>query len=78
MSGRRVKAIMVVERNKPKVQDVIFACWECGKICKSKGGLVNHQWHMHELLQKRMFRCNECSRDFKKVGGAVALMVEKV
>ena len=39
----RVKAIMVVERNKPKVPDVIFACWECGKICKSKGGLVNHQ-----------------------------------
>ena len=71
MSGRRVKAIMVVERNKPKVPDVIFACWECGKICKSKGGLVNHQWYMHELLQKRMFRCDECSREFKKVWGGL-------
>ena len=56
-----------VTRSEPLVKDVVFACRVCGKICKSKGGLVNHRRRMHEeSMAKKMFRCEACENEFKK------------
>ena len=80
----------VVERNEPPAPEpVIFDCRVCGKICKSKGGLVNHRRRMHEESDaKKLFKCEKCERDFKKksdlenhakvCGGAVASAVGRV
>ena len=76
-------------RKEPQVPDVVFACRVCGFVCKSKGGLVNHRRRMHEeSTTKKMFKCGDCERDFKKesdllnhakvCGVAVAAEVGKV
>lgn len=44
-----------MERNELPVPEVEFACRVCGKVCKSKGGLVNHRWRMHEVSARRRY-----------------------
>ena len=78
-----------VMRNEPPVPDVVFACRTCGRVCKSKGGLVNHRRRMHEeSTAKKLFKCDDCEREFKResdrrnhakvCGGATATEVGKV
>ena len=76
-------------RNVIRVQVQVFDCRTCGKVCKSKGGLVNHRRRMHEQSEiKKKFECPECKREFKKeseqknhakvCGGAAASVEGKV
>ena len=39
-----------------------FKCEVCGRVCVSKGGLVNHRRRIHHEVskQKKMFRCKKC------------------
>ena len=47
------------------MDEVGFSCGECGKICKSKGGLVNHRRRMHERSKcKKIFECVRCEEKF--------------
>ena len=40
-------------------------CEDCGKVCKSKGGLTIHRRRMHEVsVKKRVFKCDECKGEF--------------
>ena len=79
----------VMERNEPPIPEVVFACRVCGKVCKSKGGLVNHRRRMHEIsAAKKMFKCDACGLEVKKqsdlsnhakvCGGAVASAQGKI
>ena len=65
------------------VVDTVFDCRVCGKVCKSKAGLVNHRRRMHEeSVAKKKFECVKCRTVFNKAselknhgkvcGGAVA------
>ena len=76
-------------RNEIVVNVQVFDCRVCGKVCKSKGGLVNHRRRMHEeLTAKKTFECVKCEKVFKKeseivnhekvCGGAVASKKERV
>ena len=79
----------VVERNEVKGAAAAsglasgFVCKECGKVCKSRGGLTTHRRRMHEESPlKKVFKCEECEMEFKQeanllnhkkvCGGAVA------
>ena len=45
----------------------VFACDECGKVCKSKAGLTIHVKRMHEKSeQKKNFVCEKCSKNFSQ------------
>ena len=79
----------IVVRNELVVPAVVFDCRVCGKICKSKGGLVNHRRRMHEESErKKKFKCEACEKVFKKsselrnhsrvCGGAVANVGENM
>ena len=72
-----------VDRSQILVPAAVFDCRICGKICKSKAGMVNHKRRMHEESDvKKKFECGECKGVFKKAsdlknhskvcGGAVA------
>ena len=80
--GKRWQGGEVV-RNPSRKEEDEFKCEKCGKICKSKGGLVNHRRRMHEMsTMKRSFKCDKCElevkseaslKNHKKIcGGAVA------
>ena len=51
----------------PRVEDDPLRCkWpDCGKVCKSKGGLVIHQRRMHHQRQAEPFKCRECGMSFQ-------------
>ena len=79
----------VVLRNQVGVNAQVFDCRECGRVCKSKAGLVNHRRRTHEeSAAKKSFECDKCKRSFKKVselknhdkvcGGAVASSSDRV
>ena len=56
-------------RNVPKedVQEFVFVCEVCAKVCKSKSGLTNHRRRMHEESKmKRKFVCHRCGDIFKQ------------
>ena len=57
-----------MERSVPVVPDVELACRECGKVCKSKGGLVNYRRRMQEeSKEKKTYECEACKGKYKKV-----------
>ena len=56
-----------VPRNITREEEVMFVCEECGKICKSKGGLTNHVRTMHKVSSlKKEFKCEKCGQIFKQ------------
>ena len=56
-----------MERNKAKEQEFVFVCDECGKVCRSKGGLTNHRRLMHEKSTlKKKFPCKKCGWVFER------------
>ena len=58
-----------VERNVPRevVQEFVFVCEVCGKVCKSKAGLTIHRKRMHEESNlKKLFKCDACDKSFKQ------------
>ena len=76
-------------RNAPVVAVQVFDCRVCGKVCKSKGGLVNHRRRIHEKsAARKFFKCEACEQEFGKeselknhskvCGGAVASEEGKV
>ena len=51
----------VVDRNERRVIDLVCRYEGCGKVCKSKGGLVNHQKRIHRPPEERVrFDCSKC------------------
>ena len=57
-----------VVRNEIREAVAVFDCRICGKVCKSKGGLVVHRRRMHEVSsKKKMFECGKgCGETFKQ------------
>ena len=54
-------------RNEAKTVAVDFVCSECGKRCKSKGGLVIHRRRIHEVsVLKKSFECEACKMKFQQ------------
>ena len=52
---------------KEDVQEFVFVCDVCGKVCRSKGGLTNHRKRMHEVSKlKKVFQCRTCKEDFSQ------------
>ena len=50
-----------IERNDRRVLDLERRYEGCGKVCKSKGGLVQHQKRIHRAPEERVrFECNVC------------------
>ena len=45
-------------------QEDDLTCVECGKQCKSKGGLTNHRRLKHGNIEKRKFKCEDCGEEF--------------
>ena len=73
----------MVLRNEVGVNAQVFDCRVCGRVCKLKGGLVNHRRRTHEeSADKRKFEYKKYEQVFKKesvrrihakvCGGAVA------
>ena len=57
-----------VERNEVWHNVQVFDCRVCGRVCKSKAGLVNHRRRMHEeSAAKKTFECEACKMVFKKL-----------
>ena len=57
----------IVERNEAKFCSGVFVCAVCGKVCKSKGGLVVHRRRMHEVSEKKkVFECEGCGEKFRQ------------
>ena len=55
------------ERNKEMERRVTLTCDidNCGKICLSKSGLVNHKKRIHNVSKEKvMFKCNVCNMSF--------------
>ena len=52
-------------RSQARYQGENLTCrWEgCGRICKTKGGLVQHERRVHRI-QERVFKCDRCNRTF--------------
>ena len=60
------------ERNENRVLDLECRYEGCGKICKSKGGLVLHQKRMHRAPQERVrFKCDKCGMSVETEGAKV-------
>ena len=56
-----------VERNVVRRAVLEFICGVCGKVCKSKGGLVVHRRRMHEVSErKKIFNCEACGENFRQ------------
>ena len=79
----------MVLRNDVGANAKVFDCRVCGRVCKSKGGLVNHRRRTHEeSSQKKKFECEKCKLVFNKdserknhakvCGGAEASTVGRV
>ena len=50
-----------IERNDRRVIDLTCRYEGCGKVCKSKGGLVQHQKRTHRAPEERVrFECGKC------------------
>ena len=55
----------MVLRNDVGANAKVFDCRVCGRVCKSKGGLVNHRRRTHEeSSQKKKFECEKCKLVF--------------
>ena len=51
----------MIERNEGRVIDLECRYEGCGKVCKSKGGLVQHQKRVHRApLERVTFDCVKC------------------
>ena len=51
----------LLERNEGRMIDLECRYEGCGKVCKSKGGLVQHQKRMHRAPPERVrFECGRC------------------
>ena len=51
----------MIERNDRRVLDLVCRYEGCGKVCKSKGGLVQHQKRKHRAPEERVrFECSVC------------------
>ena len=51
----------LLERNQGRVIDLECRYEGCGKVCKSKGGLVQHQKRVHRApLERVRFECGKC------------------
>ena len=62
----------VVERNKKVVQEDVFICNVCEKVCRSKAGLTNHKRAIHEISNlKKAFKCGSCDKSFGKEASLV-------
>ena len=49
------------ERNERRVIDLVCRYDGCGKVCRSKAGLVQHQKHKHRPADDRVrFECSKC------------------
>ena len=56
-----------VQRNEVGASVRVFDCRICGRVCKSKSGLVNHRRRTHEQSSaRRIFECEKCKRTFGK------------
>ena len=57
-----------IVRNAIRIEEVVFVCDVCWKVCKSKGGLVVHRRRMHEIsAKKKMSECGKgCGETFKQ------------
>ena len=65
--GKRWSGAAVV-RNEVGVDAQVFDCRVCGRVCKSKSGLVNHRRRTHEeSAAKQLFQCERCERIFRCV-----------
>ena len=54
-----------LSRNKEVEQPTSLSCEICGKSCRSKGGLTNHQRRMHNVSKlKKSFSCKKCGNVF--------------
>ena len=54
-----------MERNKKKEAPSELVCEECGKECRSKGGLTIHKKRMHNISKlKKSFDCSKCGKSF--------------
>ena len=51
------------EAEEEQMEDFICTYPDCGKVCKSKGGLRIHQVRMHEK-QRKTFTCSKCNATF--------------
>ena len=59
------------ERNvqQPDEEDLTCTYDDCGKICKSKAGLISHRKRIHEKSSRKMkFTCNDCNQTFDTKG----------
>lgn len=59
----------VMERNQVKEVETAasYICDICAKVCRSKGGYVNHRRRMHEeSALKKKFGCGKCGMVFKQ------------
>ena len=53
------------ERNVGIYETGVHVCGVCGKVCRSKGGLVVHRRRMHEVsTKKKEFKCEACNESF--------------
>ena len=56
-----------MERNEKKETPEGFVCEECGKVCRSKGGLTIHSKRMHNVSKlKKQFTCKKCGSPFQQ------------
>ena len=63
----------MVERNERRVIDLECKYDGCGKVCRSKAGLVNHQKRMHRAPNERVtFRCGRCGMEMETEVARVA------
>ena len=55
------------ERNVGIHDTGVYVCGVCGKVCRSKGGLVVHRRRLHEVSSKKKeFVCEACKESFRQ------------
>ena len=71
--GHKVNEVRGDRNNIPNVDNELMCDYEdCGKVCRSKAGLVNHIRRIHEISKnKAKFKCVECGESFKLKGNLV-------
>ena len=51
----------MLDRNERRLVDLVCRCKGCGKVCKSKGVLVQHQKRTHRPPNERVrYQCSRC------------------